>query len=133
MINVNYTLQQFEALSELDKLEAVSEVTRDWCHGGVKKVNDIWVCDPNGINEEVEIGFMTGEYLKPVYKHTVCLEAVLRPESIRAYAKEHKISFQDALEALGKEYVSKYYQYSGTYIEGHTTEISYLGKDKQFV
>ena len=134
MINVNYTREQFEALSELDKTEAVSEITRrDWCHGGVKKVNDTWVCDPNGINEEIEIGFMTDEYLKPVYSHTLCLEAILRSEQVRTYAKEHKVSFQEALETLGKEYVSKYHQYSGVYIEGHTTEISYLGKNKESV
>ena len=128
MINVNYTLEQFEALSESGKLEAVSEVTRDTSHGNVKKIDDVWV-----INEETEIGFMTGEFLNPVYSHTLCLEAILRPEQVRAYAKENQLSFQEALEVLGKEYISKYYQYSYTYVEGHSTGIEYLAKDKENV
>ena len=128
MVNVNYTREQFEALSESGKLEAVSEVSCDTSHGNVKKIGNTWV-----INEETEIGFMTGEFLNPVYSHTLCLEAILRPEQVRAYAKENQLSFQEALEVLGKEYVSKYYQYSGIYVEGHTTGIVFLGKDKEAI
>ena len=128
MVNVNYTREQFEALSESEQFEAVSEVTRDTSHGNVKKIDDVWV-----INEEVQIGFMTGEFLNPVYSHTLCLEAILRPEQVRAYALLHKVSFQEALETMGKEYVSKYYQYSGIYVEGHTTGIVFLGKDKEAI
>ena len=133
MVNVNYTREQFEALPYLNKIEAVSETTLIGRLGSVKIVNDTWVCDPNGTNEEIEISFMKSEFLNPVYKHTLCLEATLRPEQVRQYAKEHKVSFQEALEILGKDYVSKYHQYSGVYIEGHTTEVIYLSKGKESV
>ena len=127
MINVNYTREEFEALDELAQIEAVAEVTRDTTVTGVKKIDNLWVT-----YDDVQIGFLT-EYLNPVYSQTVCLEAVLRPEQVRAYAEEHKISFQESLKLLGKEYVSRYYQYSIVQIEGRSTGISYLFQDKESV
>ena len=57
MIKLNTSATQFEAYNDTERLQAISQITKDWVHGELKYENGVWSVDLNGDLNFEEIGF----------------------------------------------------------------------------
>lgn len=77
MVKLNTSATQFEAYNDEQRLQAISQITKDWVHGELKYENGVWSVDLNGdLNfEEIEFtetieDFLVRTKMKPIKEET---------------------------------------------------------------
>lgn len=66
------------------------------------------------------------EFVEPVFVSTIAFQATLVKSEVEQYAKKNNISFQEATQVLGREYVMKYANYSQVWIDGVSTKLEFV-------
>lgn len=51
------------------------------------------------------------DFIRPVFQSVTTYEATLTVAEVEAYSKNHAVSFDEAVETLGRAYVAKYSSY----------------------
>lgn len=66
------------------------------------------------------------QFIKPRFKQVAVFEALLKRSDVEAYVKANNTTFDEAVEALGREYVSKYSTYCAVWDKEHSTPIQII-------